>query len=255
MAGADWIAVKVEGADGPAPLVLACEHASAFIPSELDGLGLAAGALETHVAWDIGAAALARALSRQLGAPLVSGCLSRLVYDCNRPPEAPDAIPSRSESYDIPGNRNLDDAARRARHSRVHAPFHAVLAETCREQTARAGRPIALVTVHSFTPVFLGRPRAVEIGFLHHADARLAGAMLAAERARGRHRTALNEPYSARDGVTHTLALHGEHDGRQAAMIEVRNDLLANERDARRMGDHLAATIATALGLDVEAAG
>lgn len=255
MTGGDWNAVEVEGAGGAAALVLACEHASRAIPPELGGLGLAPEARASHIAWDIGAAALARRLAALLDAPLVLGALSRLVYDCNRPPEAPDAIPARSEAYDVPGNRDLDAAARAARHARVHVPFHDALARTCREQQARAGRPVALVTVHSFTPVFLGRRRDVELGFLHHADPELARAMLRAEAARGRHRAALNAPYSAADGVTHTLALHGERDGRRAAMIEVRQDLIADDAAAWRMGDHLAGTIEAAIGQGARAAG
>ena len=255
MDGGGWIAVEVERAAGLAPIVLACEHASRTIPPELGGLGVAPEARASHIAWDIGAAALARRLSALLDAPLVTGALSRLVYDCNRPPEAPDAIPARSEAYDVPGNRDLDDRARARRHARVHAPFHAALAKACRAQAARAGRPISLVTIHSFTPVYMGAPREVEIGFLHHADPGLARAMLRAEAARGRHRAALNAPYSAADGVTHTLALHGERDGRRAAMIEVRNDLIGDDAGAARMGDHLAATIAAATGLGARAAG
>ena len=253
MAGADWIAVEVERAGGRAPLVLACEHASCAIPASLRGLGLAPEARRAHVAWDIGAAELARALAARLDAPLVMGRLSRLVYDANRPPEAPDAIPARSEAFAVPGNAGLSEAERRARFERVHVPFHDALARTLAARDARAGAPVALVTVHSFTPVWHGRPRAVELGVLHHGDATLARAMLAAETARGARHAALDEPYSAADGVTHTLALHGAGAGLPAAMIEVRNDLLATEADVARMADRLARTVAAAAGLDVAA--
>lgn len=255
MADAGWTAVEVTGAAGRAPIVLACEHASRTIPPELRALGLDEAAQRAHVAWDIGAAVLARRLSERLEAPLVSGTLSRLVYDCNRPFSAPDCIPVRSERYDIPGNRGLDAAARRARLERVHDPFHAALEETCRRQTERCGRPVALITVHSFTPVYLGVPRAVEIGFLHHEDPGLAQAALAAETARGVYRTALDEPYAASDGVTYTLARHGDGEGRPAVMIEVRNDMIDTDEGALRMGDHLADTLARALAASAQPAG
>ncbi|MGP9819156.1 N-formylglutamate amidohydrolase [Salinarimonas sp. NSM] len=255
MADAGWTAVEITGTAGAAPLVLVCEHASRAIPPELDDLGLDDEARSAHVAWDIGAAVLARRLSERLDAPLVSGGLSRLVYDCNRPLSAPDCIPARSERYDVPGNRDLDEAARRLRFERVHEPFHATLADVCRTQERRCGRTIDLVTVHSFTPVYLGVPRAVEIGFLHHEDAALASAAVAAERARGAYRAALDEPYSAADGVTYTLARHGEGEGRRALMIEVRNDLIATDAASARMGDHLARTLARALADAPQAAG
>ncbi|MGJ3262682.1 MAG: N-formylglutamate amidohydrolase [Salinarimonas sp.] len=255
MVKAGWTPVEITGTAGAAPIVLVCEHASCAIPADLDGLGLDAQAREAHVAWDIGAAALARRLSQRLEAPLVSGALSRLVYDCNRPLSAPDCIPARSERYDIPGNRDLDDAARRERYVRVHEPFHGALEEICRRQTARCGETISLITVHSFTPVYLGVRRSVEIGFLHHDDPALARAALAAEAARGRYRAALDEPYAASDGVTYTLARHGEAEGRRAVMIEVRNDLIATDEAAERMGDRLAQTLARALAASIQPAG
>ncbi|WP_372424523.1 N-formylglutamate amidohydrolase [Salinarimonas chemoclinalis] len=255
MAESGWTAVEITGSAGAAPLVLVCEHASRAIPAELDALGLDDEARSAHVAWDIGAAVLARRLSERLDAPLVSGGLSRLVYDCNRPLSAPDCIPARSERFDVPGNRGLDEAARRLRFERVHEPFHAALADVCRTQERRCGRAIDLVTVHSFTPVYLGVSRAVEIGFLHHDEPALARAALAAERARGIHRAELDEPYAAADGVTYTLARHGEGAGRRSLMIEVRNDLIASDAAAARMGDHLAGTLARALAVAPQAAG
>jgi predicted N-formylglutamate amidohydrolase len=93
VAEAEWTPVEITGATGAAPIVLVCEHAACEIPAELDGLGLDDAARRAHVAWDIGAAALARRLSERLEAPLVSGGVSRLVYDCNRPFSAPDCIP------------------------------------------------------------------------------------------------------------------------------------------------------------------
>ncbi|GGK42422.1 N-formylglutamate amidohydrolase [Salinarimonas ramus] len=247
MADGTWNAVELTGTAGAAPLVLVCEHASRAIPPELADLGLDAAAREAHVAWDIGAAVIARRLSEHLEAPLVAGGVSRLVYDCNRPFTASDCIPARSERYDIPGNRDLDEAARRARFERVHEPFHAALAEACRRQERACGRAIDLVTIHTFTPVYNGVSRAVEIGYLHHEDPALAQAALAVETAHGVYRAALDEPYSARDGVTYTLARHGEAHGRRALMIEVRNDLVATHEAATRMGDHLAQTLREAL--------
>jgi len=228
-------------------MVVACEHASNRIPEDLAGLGLDRTACTSHAAYDIGAAHVARTLAEELDAPLVEGAISRVVYDCNRPLSAPDAIPVTSEVFDIPGNRDLDDAARRARFERVHVPFHTALAETCRTQEDVCRRRIALITVHSFTPVYMGQQRDLDIGFLHDATPGFARATLAAERARGIWRAKLNAPYSAKDGVTHTLAMHGEAHGRPSLMVEIRNDLIADEDSGTRMAYHLADTILIAL--------
>lgn len=235
-----WEAVERVGrADGPGRVVLVCEHASRVIPPDLADLGLAPADRDSHAVWDIGGAALTRALADRLGAPALLGAVSRLVYDCNRPPEAPDAMPARVERIAVPGNEDLspEDRARRAR--LVYDPFHAAVAETL-----AAAPDAALVTVHSFTPRWNGAPRSVQIGYLHDEDATLARAMLAA--GPGGWDTRLNEPYSAADGVTHTLARHGA--GRPNVMIEVRNNLLRDAAGIEAMADHLAAVLSAALG-------
>lgn len=235
-----WEAVeRIEGAAGPARVVLVCEHAARAIPPELSDLGLAPEDRDSHAVWDIGGAALARALAGKIGAPAVLGALSRLVYDCNRPPEAPSAMPAQVERIAVPGNADLDTEARAMRTRLVYEPFHKAVAD------ALAGAPgAALVTVHSFTPDWNGLPRPVQIGFLHDADATLARAMLAAAQVE-RWDTRLNEPYSAADGVTHTLSRHGT--GRLNVMIEVRNDLLRDAAAVEAMADHLAASLTAAL--------
>jgi predicted N-formylglutamate amidohydrolase len=238
----DWSAVKVVRPEGRGPFVLVCEHAAREIPEEFAGLGLSADARDSHAAWDIGAMEVAVALSDQLDAPLVAGGVSRLVYDLNRPLDAASAIPERSEIHDVPGNRGLDAAARRDRFERVHEPFHNALSGVL---DARTG-PVSLVTVHSFTPVYNGVRRAVELGFLHHDDARLALACLAREQAAGTYRAALNEPYGKADGVTYTLARHGEARGLAPLMIEIRNDLIATTDTAQAMAAHLAGTLTAA---------
>lgn len=219
--------------EGRAPVVLVCEHASPAIPRALRDLGLSEADRWSHAVWDPGALKVAEAMSRALDAPLVAARVSRLVYDCNRPPEADSAMPDRSETVEVPGNRDLSPEARAARVREVYDPFRRTLSAVL------ADRPgAALVTVHSFAPVWFGAPRAAEIGLLHDEDDRLATAMLA-KAAILPARAALNVPYSAADGVTHTLRLHGA--GRQNVMIEIRNDLIADDGAAQAMGGALAA--------------
>ncbi len=57
----------------------------------------------------------------------------------------------------------------------------------------------------------------------------------------------LNEPYSAKDDVTHTLRLHATPYGLPNAMLEIRNDLIADARAEDRMADLLAPVIAAAV--------
>ena len=215
--------------------VLLCEHASNHIPETLDGLGLDEAAKRSHVAWDPGAAELARAMSDRLDAPLVLARISRLVYDCNRPPHADAAMPARSELYDVPGNANLSEADRKARVCNYYDPFCEVVSDTL----DRAGPDVTLVTIHTFTPVYYHKPRDVEIGILHDSDRRLADLMLASASDHGDHLVRRNEPYSPEDGVTHSLKLHAIRRGLSNVMLEVRNDLVATADDQARMADML----------------
>ncbi len=244
-------AARVHNPDGRGGAVLVCEHASRFIPAALGDLGLDEAAKASHAAWDIGALEVARGLSRRLDAPMVHSCVSRLVYDCNRPPEAPDAMPARSERFDVPGNAELSPQAREARVREVYVPFTDLLSATIEARPV----PSALITVHSFTPVYMGRHRPVQIGILHDEDARLADAMLALA---GRHtalRVARNDPYGPSDGVTHTLRRHGLSRGLANVMIELRNDLLDSAEACDAMAAMLAGWLTEALGALAPAAG
>ncbi len=117
----------VVNAGGASPVVVVCEHASSFIPPELHSLGLGADILKSHIVWDPGAMAVAESISGRLDAVLVASQVSRLVYDCNRPPGSIDAVPARSEIFDVPGNQALSQAARDARIALVYEPFRTSL--------------------------------------------------------------------------------------------------------------------------------
>lgn len=239
-------AADVVNPDGHGDVVLVCEHASNAIPASLKGLGLDDRARKSHVAWDPGALGVARHLSRALDAPLIAGRLSRLVYDCNRAPESPSAMPMRSEQGDIPGNAGLDAAARATRVAAVYRPFCAAVSQVLDSRAARGVRT-ALVTVHSFTPVFHGQRRDVEIGILHDSDSRLADAMLSRAAILPDRDIRRNAPYGPKDDVTHSLRLHGVARGLSNVMIEIRNDLLASAQDEERMADEVRRLLVPAL--------
>ncbi len=237
----DRPAAIVENPGGKAEVCLVCEHASPAIPAALGALGLSEEDRFSHAVWDPGAAELARRLAERLDAPVVMARVSRLVYDCNRPPERADAMPERTETIEVPGNRALSPEHRAARTQAVYDPFHQLVSDTLDGFTS----PPALVTVHSFSPTWFGTRRETEIGLLHDADDRLARAMLRA--APAGNAPGLNEPYSAADGVTHMLARHATARGLDSVMIEVRNDLLRDDDAQRRIAASLHQMITTAL--------
>ena len=218
-----FIAVNAEGRS---PFVLICEHASNTIPKALGTLGLPESGLTRHIAWDIGAEKVARLLSRLMDAPLLLQRYSRLAYDCNRPPESPDAIPEVSELTTIPGNKKLSPEDKLARAREIYRPFHDGVSAVL-DARAAGGQKSLVVSIHSFTPVYKGKPRSVELGILHDRDTTLSSKLI---KSFPNVDARLNEPYGPKDGVLHTLNLHGFARGLQHAMIEIRNDLVATDR-------------------------
>ncbi len=224
--------VHIEAKNDAPAVVVVCEHASNRVPEALGDLGLPAAALESHIAWDPGALAVARLIAADMSAVLVHGGVSRLVYDCNRPPEAIGAMVVKSEDIRIPANADLTPQQRQDRIDSVYRPFCAGLSNQIQShrKTLRL-----MVTVHSFTPVYHGKPRSVELGLLHGEDDRFAQAMMASAPVDLKFETRLNEPYSAADGVAHTLDAQAKPNGLLNVMIEIRNDLIRTEDQQKAM--------------------
>jgi len=236
--------VDLRNSEAAGPFLLVCEHASNAIPAEFENLGLDSAAREAHIAWDPGAIGLARALSDLLDSPLVAATTSRLVYDCNRPPDSPGAYAGKSEIFEVPGNLDLGVESRIIRTEKVYLPFQAALTRQLARMLGRGRRPV-LVTVHSFTPIWFGQFRDVEFGIIHDTDSTFAEALLDAARDLPL-RVALNQPYSAADGVAHTLKLHATPHGLPHAMLEIRNDLLVDGAAQQAMAGHLAGALSRA---------
>lgn len=246
MKGDHFKVVETENGTAPGPFLFVCEHASNAFPRAFGTLGLDADTRRAHIAWDPGALGVARRLAANLYAPLVHACVSRLIYDLNRPPASPGAMTALSETYAIPGNQALGAAERRRRTEAVYLPFHDALHGEIARRMASGIAPI-IVTVHSFTPVWFGKARAVELGVIHDADPTLARAVLAEAKAQTGLDCRLNEPYSAADEVTHTLRLHATPYGLQNVMLEIRNDLIADPAAEAAMADGLTPVLAAVL--------
>ncbi|EJM20446.1 putative N-formylglutamate amidohydrolase [Pseudomonas sp. GM18] len=220
------------------PLILVCEHASRFIPDGLNDLGLSDEAAREHIAWDIGALALAEGLAEALGATLLAANYSRLLIDLNRPRHAPDSIPLQSEIYQVPGNRDLDEATREYRRHCLFKPFHARL-QTLIDTRVEQNKPVRVVGIHSFTPIYYGQPRPLEVGVLYGKAWEYAQRVIDGL---SRHplKVAGNQPYKVDPLGDMTVPVHGDARGLDSVLIEVRNDLLRTHEDVSRWTDYLA---------------
>ena len=171
------VPVRVTNADGASPYVLVCDHASNFLPAEFGTLGLDAGDLSRHIAWDPGALPVSRFMADALDAPLIESCISRLIIDCNRPLNASNLIPSVSETTSIPGNVNISPEEKQARIDIAWRPFHAAIEQVVDKRLV-AGRETRLVSIHSYTPVYMGVSRPWHVGIIHDEDRRIADPLL-----------------------------------------------------------------------------
>ena len=239
-------AVAVERALGSSPIVLVCDHASNHLPARYKALGLTAGDLLQHFAWDPGALDVSRRLLEILDAPLVHGRISRLALDVNRDPADPDSIVTQCEGTMVPGNLRLPAAERKLRIAEIYDPFHAALADLLRERAQR-GQPNALVGVHTFTPRLNGIARPWDCGAIFAEDRRMGEATVRALRRESGLLVGVNAPYAPSDRVYHTMDRHGAAHGLPTVMIEIRNDLVVGEREQKAWAERLAGALLEAV--------
>lgn len=238
--------VEVVNPDGRAGFLLVCDHASNRIPAALDRLGLDEAALGRHIALDIGAGEVTRALAAALDAPAVLASYSRLVIDNNRQLYDPTSIPEISDGTIVPGNSDLPAEQAQARVDRLFRPYHdrvkALLTGLDKRLDDGAGRA-PLISIHSFTPVFKSQERPWHIGLLWNRDPRLPKPLL---KALAENRGLIvdeNVPYTARDPYGYTNYEHADSAGRANVLIEIRQDLI----DTRQGAETYARLIADAL--------
>jgi predicted N-formylglutamate amidohydrolase len=227
---------------GPSPFLLICEHASNAVPTSLGTLGLQALDFERHIAYDMGTAGVTAALSKMLDCAAVMQRYSRLVYDCNRAPESPGAMPEKSEVFDIPGNVGLLPRQKLARVREIYRPFMRAIDDVIDDRTCR-GQSTIVISIHSFTPVYFGNRRAVEVGLLfQHHDA-LARKLLHAFPG---FDTQLNDPYGPEHGVMHLMNQIAAPRGLPHLMLEIRNDLITTGEQQNQWAERLAAALIAA---------
>ncbi len=230
----------IEG-DARAGLVIICDHACNTIPDEYDNLGLPPGELERHIAYDIGVEGVTRGLARRLGVPAVLGCFSRLIIDPNRGLDDPTLIMRLSDGAVVPGNAAIDDEERQRRIERFYRPYDEAVGRTI-ARSAAAGPVPAILSIHSFTPVWKGVPRPWHAGILWKKDDRFAAPLLAALAADAQLVVGDNEPYSgglAGDTMDRQVTAKGLPD----ALIEIRQDLIAEEAGIAAWVERLATVL------------
>ena len=213
--------VEIINAGGRNNTILLCDHASNLVPRRLGNLGLDPIQLAEHIAWDPGAAVVARGLSVRLDAPLVLCGYSRLVIDCNRSPSSAESIPEQSAGISIPGNQGLGQEQKARRRKELFEPYHLAISKLLEN---RSQSSTLLLSIHSFTPVLNGLLRPWPVGVCYGRDPRLARLMLRALAERVDAEVGDNQPYAIDDQIDYTIPFHGEVHRLPSVMIEIRQD-------------------------------
>ena len=226
----------VDGSGRDGRWVVLCDHASNIVPDFVGGtLGVSAADMARHIAYDLGAEGVSRALAAALNGPAILSRFSRLVIDPNRGEDDPTLIMQLYDGTIIPGNRGISDVDMGERLRRCYRPYHSAVAE----MAARRRAPV-IVSVHSYTPQLRGHPpRPWQVGLLYATDTRLAHPLLARLRAEPDLSVGDNQPYTGHLPGD-TIARHAIAMRRPNVLIELRNDLIQTEAQQRTWGARLA---------------
>jgi len=236
---AELAPVTVYNEGGLSPLLIVADHAGNSVPRSLGRLGVSDADIERHISWDIGIAAVCRTLADSLGATLIQQNYSRLVIDCNRPPSSETSILEISQLIPIPGNIRLSEAQKNMRVREIFQPYHdRIEAEITSRR--RAGRPAALIAMHSFTPTFNGVLRPWHAGVLYNRDARFARLLLALLQTEDNLVIGDNEPYDVSDATDYTIPVHAERHSLHHVAVEIRQDLILGVEGQQEWAHRLA---------------
>lgn len=236
--------LEIVGEDRPSHYLVVCDHATNIVPPSVGGgsLGLPAVDMARHIAYDIGAEGVARALAERLHAPLILSRFSRLVIDPNRAEDDPTLVMKLYDGSVIPGNRHADATEVARRMDAFWRPYHGALGQLI----ARRGDPV-IISIHSFTPQLAGRPpRPWHVGILSSGDRRLADPLLVRLASDRTLCVGDNQPYSGHLPGD-TMDRHAVRTGRPHALIELRNDLIGGAREQQAWADRLAPALDDAL--------
>jgi len=215
------------------PVLLVADHASPHIPVSFNQLGLDDWVLDRHVTWDIGSNKLAHYLAVELDARAVLAGFSRLIVDPNRHPASRTSIPEVSDGITIPGNAGLSEQQKAGRLQSFFTPYHDTIAEVL-NQFSRNGVVPAVISVHTFSPVFDREERPWHIGIMWDKDPRIPVPLINGLRKLDNVCVGDNEPYSGRHPHDFTIDHHAEASGLPHVGIEVRQDLVREEEGARK---------------------
>ncbi len=234
----DFQPFTIVDGDPAAGLLVICDHAENRLPPEYGNLGLPPEEFQRHIAYDPGAAAVSRGLAERLGVPAVLSTFSRLLIDANRGEDDPTLIMRLSDGAVVPGNASVDATERAQRIARYHGPYHAAV-DAAIDRALATGVPPAILSIHSYTPVWRGYRRPWHAGVLWDVDPRMAEPLIAALRVDPDLIVGDNEPYTGAL-ANDSMYRHATRRGLAHGLLEIRQDLIGDPAGVASWIDRLA---------------
>lgn len=231
-------------------ILLVCDHASNLIPSKYKNLGLPEKLLSEHISYDIGVAGLTKKMANSMNAQAILSNFSRLLIDPNRSVDDPTSIMYFADKFIIPGNRGIKDQDIRIRAKEFYDPYHEKIEETIISLLNNSFVPL-LISLHSFTRKFRDRIRKWEISILWDSDDRISAPLIDSLKRDNKYVIGNNQPYK---GYLRgdTLYTHATSRGLPHVLIEVRNDLIADDNGQEIIANYLTKKLSQVIDANIK---
>mgnify|MGYP001213792051 FL=1 len=212
-------------------IIFICDHASKNIPLDYKNLGLSPKYINSHISWDIGARELTIGLTKKLEQSCFLSNFSRLIIDPNRPLDSLELIVEQSDNIKIFGNRNLSIQEKKERIKKIYNPYHNSLEQFIKRKQ-RDYNHVALVAIHTFSKRYKGTTRGLKVGLLWNKNINMfisiQNNFIKKNITFGR-----NYPYSG-FFYNYTLDRHSRNGELNNIALEIRNDLLCNQKRIKK---------------------
>jgi len=208
-------------------VVVTCEHAFNVLPDEYSWTEHdKRHFVDEHWGYDIGAFDMADALAKELKCVFVHSVYSRLLVDTNRSIVADTLFRKSGDGYILDLNKDMTYEEEQKRIKKYFLCYYEAI-----RQVSTKVNPDYILSIHSFTSMYEGQPRSLEVGVLYgHESTDFANDLNEGMNNKG-YRSEANKPYDGlkTQDVVKSLVSNKKGSNRQGITFEFRNDILANK--------------------------
>eukprot|EP01102_Stenamoeba_stenopodia_P014860 TRINITY_DN4997_c0_g1_i1.p1 TRINITY_DN4997_c0_g1~~TRINITY_DN4997_c0_g1_i1.p1 ORF type:complete len:320 (+),score=58.94 TRINITY_DN4997_c0_g1_i1:55-1014(+) len=227
-------------------VLITAEHAAVTLPPGVTWPKEDQWLVGTHWSYDPGSYDFTKEIASSMGGvPYVTANFSRLYVDPNRPLSSDTLFRNVAEGRAIELNKTIDANEREKRLERCYRPFHSAIDQVIERDAPNIN---VVLSLHSFTPLYEGKKRQVEVGVLFNEDDTLAKPVYRYLTEKG-YDARLNEPWSGKEGLMYSseraarLVKSTSNKSTKRSvlplMLEFRQDLVVIPQWRAKMIEHL----------------